>query len=101
MEVAEGRTRLYRCDTDGKTSANAGYAPITPWGQLAGAAIMFLVLGFLPCYIAAWGLKRAGVLRIPREVELAGLDHEILALESEQRQELESAEAVLEQESGE
>ncbi|MFP6751065.1 MAG: hypothetical protein VB855_05285, partial [Pirellulaceae bacterium] len=82
------------------SSANAGYAPITPWGQLAGAVIMFLVLGFLPCYIAAWGLKRAGILRIPREVELAGLDHEILALESEQRQELESAEAVLVQDSG-
>ena len=28
MKVAEGRTRLYRCDTDGKTSANAGYAVI-------------------------------------------------------------------------
>ena len=83
------------------SSANAGYAPITPWGQLAGAAIMFLVLGFLPCYIAAWGLKRAGVLRIPREVELAGLDHEILALESEQRQELADAETILQQESGE
>ncbi len=82
------------------SSANAGYAPITPWGQLAGAAIMFLVLGFLPCYIAAWGLKRAGVLRIPREVELAGLDHHVLALESEQRQELVDAETTLQQESG-
>ena len=61
---------------------------------------MFLVLGFLPCYIAAWGLKRAGVLRIPREVELAGLDHHVLALESEQRQELVDAETTLQQESG-
>ena len=77
------------------SSAQAGYAPITPWGQLAGAIIMFVVLGFIPCYLAAWGLKRAGLLRIPREVELAGLDHQILELEQEQRQELEAAETAL------
>jgi len=28
MKVAEGRTRLYRCNADGKSSANAGYAVI-------------------------------------------------------------------------
>ena len=77
------------------SSANEGYAPITPWGQLAGAVIMFLVLGFLPCYIAAWGLQRAGLLRIPREVELAGLDHDMVALEDEQKRELQEAETDL------
>ena len=56
---------------------------------------MFVVLGFIPCYLAAWGLKRAGLLRIPREVELAGLDHQILDLEREQRQELVAAETAL------
>ena len=35
------------------SSMNADYAAITPWGQLAGAVIMFFVLGFVPGYIAA------------------------------------------------
>jgi Amt family ammonium transporter len=64
------------------SSFNAGYAPITPWGQLLGAVIMFFVLGFVPCFVAAWALKKAGVLRIPWEVELAGLDHDVLAEEA-------------------
>lgn len=56
------------------SSPTAGFASITPWGQLAGAAIMFVGLGFLPCYALGFVLKRAGCLRIPRAVELAGLD---------------------------
>ena len=51
-----------------------GYAAVNPLGQLIGAVIMFGLLGFLP----GWGLAKiqqaAGVLRIPREVELQGLD---------------------------
>jgi len=74
------------------SSIYEGYAPITPWGQLAGAAIMFVGLGFIPCYLLAWLLKRAGVLRIPRAVELAGMDHVILADEAAQLEELASAE---------
>ena len=64
-----------------------GYAPITPWGQLLGAVIMFFVLGFVPCYVASWALKKAGILRIPWEVELAGLDHEIILEEKSLRKE--------------
>ncbi|MCH7688421.1 MAG: ammonium transporter, partial [Planctomycetes bacterium] len=74
------------------SSPNAGYAPITPFGQLIGAAILFVVLGFLPCYIAAWILKRFGVLRIPWEVELAGLDHDVIAEETASRREYVDAE---------
>ncbi len=74
------------------SSANPGYASITPWGQLAGAVIMFFVLGFVPCYIAAWVLKKAGVLRIPWEVELAGLDHQIMLDEAAHNQEYVDAE---------
>lgn len=48
--------------------------PITPWGQLAGAIIMFGVLGFLPAFIMAKILNSFGVLRVPPSVELAGLD---------------------------
>ncbi len=56
------------------SSGFEGYAPITPWGQLAGAVIMFWVLGFLPTFVLAGILKAAGVLRIPEKLELAGLD---------------------------
>ena len=59
------------------SSPNPDYAAITPWGQLAGAVIMFFVLGFLPCYIIAWILKRLGLLRIPELIELAGMDHRV------------------------
>ena len=80
------------------SSPNAGYAPITPWGQLIGAVIVFFVMGFVPCYIAAWALKKAGVLRIPWEVELAGLDHDITAEEAANSRELVEAErAALQQ----
>ena len=48
---------------------------ITPWGQLGGAIIMFFVLGFIPTFIVAKILNAMGILRIPKEVELAGLDY--------------------------
>ena len=47
---------------------------ITPWGNFAGAVIMFFVLGFIPCYILGAILKSLNMLRIPREIELVGLD---------------------------
>ena len=47
---------------------------ITPWGQLIGAVTMFFVLGFIPAYVVSAILKSAGVLRIPKEIELVGLD---------------------------
>jgi ammonia channel protein AmtB len=56
------------------SSPNPEYATITPWGQLLGAIIMFWVLGFTPAFITAKILKAAGFLRIPREIELVGLD---------------------------
>jgi ammonia channel protein AmtB len=56
------------------SSAFEGYAAITPWGQTIGAVIMFLVLGFIPAFILASILKAMKLLRVPREVELAGLD---------------------------
>ncbi|MBA3821795.1 MAG: ammonium transporter [Deltaproteobacteria bacterium] len=42
-------------------------------GQLMGM-MTFLPLGFLSGWVASWLLKRLGVLRVPAEVELAGLD---------------------------
>jgi ammonia channel protein AmtB len=56
------------------SSGFEGYAAITPWGQFIGAVIMFWVLGFLPTWILAGILKGLGALRIPKEIELVGLD---------------------------
>ena len=42
--------------------------------MIIGAIIMFGLLGFLPGWIIAKILDSAGKLRIPREVEIAGLD---------------------------
>ena len=54
------------------------YASINPLGQLIGAFIMFVVLGLIPGYILAKILNGMGKLRIPRDVEIAGLDYEIM-----------------------
>ena len=51
-----------------------GLPQINPVGQILGAIIMFWVLGFLPCYVLARVLQYFKMLRVPREVELAGLD---------------------------
>jgi len=54
------------------------YAMINPLGMFIGAFIMFVVLGLIPGWIIAKILHAAGKLRIPREVELAGLDYNIM-----------------------
>ena len=51
-----------------------GYATINPLGQFIGAIIMFFVLGFLPGWIVAKILNGAGMLRIPKQIEVMGLD---------------------------
>lgn len=66
------------------SSPTEGYAVITPWGNFIGAVIMFLVLGLIPGYLAAKALNAFGLLRIPRAVEIAGLDiNEELVVERE------------------
>ena len=56
------------------SSPYEGYAAINPLGMFVGAVIMFGVLGFLPGFVMASILNAAGVLRVPRKVELEGLD---------------------------
>ncbi len=56
------------------SSPYEGFAQISPWGQLIGAVIMFCVLGFIPAYIVTKIQAGMGVLRIPEEVEIQGLD---------------------------
>ena len=54
------------------------YAAINPLGMFIGAIIMFVVLGLIPGYVIAKVLHGMGKLRIPREVEIAGLDFEMM-----------------------
>jgi ammonia channel protein AmtB len=54
------------------------YAPINPLGMFIGAIIMFVVLGLIPGWIIAKILHAAGKLRIPRDVEIAGLDYNLM-----------------------
>jgi len=56
------------------SSPNTDYATVNPIGQFIGAIIMFGVLGFLPAFIVAKILSSMDMLRIPRAVEIAGLD---------------------------
>ncbi len=56
------------------SSPYEGFAVITPWGQAAGAFIMFVVLGFIPGWVLAKILDALNMLRVPKEIELLGLD---------------------------
>ncbi|MFQ5755647.1 MAG: ammonium transporter [Acidiferrobacterales bacterium] len=74
------------------SSPNAGYAAVNPLGQFIGAVIMFGVLGLLPGWVTAKILQAFGVLRIPKVVELQGLDAATIADYAEDQKQLESAE---------
>lgn len=56
------------------SSPNPEYATISPWGNFIGALIMFGLLGFLPGWIFATLLNKFGMLRVPPEIEIMGLD---------------------------
>ena len=43
------------------------------WGQFVGSIVMFL-LGFIPGYVVSWLVNKAGMLRIPEDVQIKGLD---------------------------
>ena len=67
------------------------YAAINPLGMFIGAIIMFVVLGLIPGYVIAKILHGMGKLRIPREVEIAGLDYEIMETAKEDEKAVSSA----------
>ena len=52
---------------------NGDYPDTNFMGQLIGAVAM-LLLGFIPGYVVSYGLKMAGLLRIPEHVEIQGMD---------------------------
>ena len=74
------------------SSPYEGYASINPLGQIAGAIIMFGVLGFLPGYVASKILNSFGLLRIPKEIELLGLDFQTKREEDRAAREVREAE---------
>jgi ammonia channel protein AmtB len=56
------------------SSQDPSFHRIWPVGNFIGAWIMWGVLGFMPAYIAARILKAFGLLRVPKRIELMGLD---------------------------
>jgi ammonium transporter, Amt family len=54
--------------------AQEGQHPVNFFGQLGGVAICALLLGFLPGYGLSYLLKKFGLLRVPEQVEIEGLD---------------------------
>jgi len=77
------------------SSPYEGFASINPLGNTIGGVIMFFVLGFIPGWVAAKILDGLGLLRVPREVELMGLDFRTLHEEEEARQDVRDAEKAL------
>jgi len=77
------------------SSPYEGFATINPLGNTIGGVIMFFVLGFIPGWVAAKILDGLGLLRVPREVELMGLDFRTLHEEEEARQEVRDAEKAM------
>ncbi len=56
------------------SSPDDSFAAINPLGQFAGAIVMFFVLGFIPGWVIAKILNAFDMLRIPKQIELMGLD---------------------------
>jgi ammonia channel protein AmtB len=50
-------------------------------GQVIGAIICTLFLGFIPGYLSSLVLKKLGMLRVSREDEIAGLDLAEMSIE--------------------
>lgn len=59
----------------------ADYPVINLWGQIVGAFICTVLLGFIPGYGVSWVLKRLNLLRVPPEEEIEGLDLADLGVE--------------------
>jgi ammonium transporter, Amt family len=77
------------------SSPYEGYAAVNPLGNTIGAVIMFFVLGFVPAWIVSKLLDAGGLLRVPREVELMGLDFKTLHDEEQAREDVRNAEKAL------
>jgi ammonia channel protein AmtB len=74
------------------SSPYEGYATINPLGNTIGGFIMFFVLGFVPGWILAKILDAFGLLRVPKAVELIGLEFKTLQEEEAAREDVRRAE---------
>jgi Amt family ammonium transporter len=77
------------------SSPYEGYAAINPLGNLIGAVILFGLLGFLPAFGVAKLLDMFGLLRVPRQIELMGLDFKNLHEQEVAREDVRRAEKAL------
>jgi ammonia channel protein AmtB len=77
------------------SSPYEGYAAVNPLGNFIGAIIMFFVLGFIPGWVMAKILDGLGLLRVPKAVEMIGLDFKDLQDEEAAREEVRRAEKAL------
>ena len=77
------------------SSPYEGYATVNPLGNTIGGVIMFFVLGFIPGWVVAKILDGLGLLRVPRAVELIGLDFKNLNDEEAAREDVRRAEKAL------
>ncbi|MGH9892609.1 MAG: ammonium transporter [bacterium] len=77
------------------SSPYEGYATVNPLGNTIGGFIMFFVLGFVPGWVLATILNGFGLLRVPRQVELMGLDFKTLHEEEAARAEVRSIEKAM------
>jgi ammonium transporter, Amt family len=77
------------------SSPYEGYATVNPLGNTIGGFIMFFVLGFIPGWVVAKILDAAGLLRVPRAVELMGLDFKDLRAEENARADVIRAEKAM------
>jgi ammonia channel protein AmtB len=77
------------------SSPYEGYATINPLGNTIGGVIMFFVLGFVPGWVVAKILDSFGLLRVPKAVELIGLDFKSLTDEEAARADVRAAEKAL------
>ncbi len=77
------------------SSPYEGYATVNPLGNTIGGFIMFFVLGFVPGWVLATILNGFGLLRVPRQVELMGLDFKTLHEEEAARAEVRNIEKAM------
>jgi ammonia channel protein AmtB len=76
------------------SSPYEGFAHINPLGNFAGAVLMFM-LGFVPVLITCKILDSFGLLRVPRKVELEGVDFALNHAFMESVREVASAEKAM------
>ena len=77
------------------SSTNPEFVSINPFGQFAGAIILFWILGFVPGYLTAKILNFFNLLRISETTEIAGKDVMSLRNHYFQEKDIQNAEKAI------